>query len=453
MAIAVTLLYLLPEVSSAGPVLSWSKRFDGAAHHFDYARDVAVDPSDNVIVTGYAINSDITSNDIVTLKYNGADGRLLWKHVFDGTIHGSDQGNAVAVDGQGNVFVTGFTSQLNGTTDLYVAKYGAANGATRWEKIYNAPFSGNDGGVDIEVDEEGDAYVTGFSQSKNGEDYYTAKYDGTDGHLLWSRRSDGPGHGNDRPVQIACDGADGVVVTGTCTGDGTLSDIGTWKYDAASGIVVWERRYDGPTHGDDYCSAMALDAVGNVSVIGSSTGAANLDLFFIQYNVKDGAVLGNERFDGPTHNVDQGVDIKVNQSNGNVVVTGSSPKSKTTGLDWINAEYKKAARKLFEEYWQKPVVTQEEDRPVSLVINATGNPIVTGYSAFGPGDTQIVTTSYSSPDGQRLWTRYFGGSSFDTPSKLVLDSAGNIIITGFSYNAAGNSDFRTIKYLQRNNVP
>ena len=49
----------------------------------------------------------------------------------------------MAVDGSGNVVVTGYSD--NGTNDdYYTAKYAAADGALLWEKRYNGPANGDD---------------------------------------------------------------------------------------------------------------------------------------------------------------------------------------------------------------------------------------------------------------------------------------------------------------------
>ncbi len=68
---------------------------------------MAVDASGNVFVTGFSVGSGGNS-DYETIAYSGA-GVPLWTNRYNGPGNGSDYARAVAVDGSGNVFVTGYS--------------------------------------------------------------------------------------------------------------------------------------------------------------------------------------------------------------------------------------------------------------------------------------------------------------------------------------------------------
>ena len=85
----------------------------------------------------------------------------------------------------------------NGNSDLYTAKYAAADGAMLWERRYNGPADGDDGASAVAVDARGDVVVTGGSFNGTNTDYYTAKYAAADGALLWEKRYNGPADGED----------------------------------------------------------------------------------------------------------------------------------------------------------------------------------------------------------------------------------------------------------------
>ncbi len=71
----------------------------------DVATDIAVDNLGNVYVTGYSTGPPFRGGlDYFTAKYD-ASGNLIWSVRYD--YNGDDFANAIAVDGSGNVYVTG----------------------------------------------------------------------------------------------------------------------------------------------------------------------------------------------------------------------------------------------------------------------------------------------------------------------------------------------------------
>ena len=86
-------------------VQAWVQRYNGPGNSGDFANAVAVDGSGNVFVTGLSIGSG-NSFDYATIKYSGA-GVALWTNRYNGPGNNDDEAHAMAVDGSGNVFVTG----------------------------------------------------------------------------------------------------------------------------------------------------------------------------------------------------------------------------------------------------------------------------------------------------------------------------------------------------------
>src|SRR5437667_46815 len=110
----------------------------------------------------------------------------------------------------------------------------------------------------------------------------TIKYSGADGSVIWQKRYNGPANGDDYPMGLAVDGNGPAVVmmVTVCTGGvSTGYDYYTAKYAGADGALLWEKRYNGPANGDDYPSALAVDGNGNVVVTGWSEGADYYDYY------------------------------------------------------------------------------------------------------------------------------------------------------------------------------
>lgn len=108
---------------------------------------------------------------------------------------------------------------------------------TAWVRRYNGPGNGEDDAVAIAVDGNGNVYVTGYSLSSTDYDYATIKYN-ANGDTLWTRRYNGPGNGSDEASAIAVDSNGNVYVTGYSIGSGTNNDFATIKYNSL-GIQQW----------------------------------------------------------------------------------------------------------------------------------------------------------------------------------------------------------------------
>src|SRR5258708_16761108 len=111
--------------------------------------------------------------------------------------------------------------------------------------------------------------VTGTSASSTGtQDYATVAYDAATGAHLWLRRYSGTGGANFAvAVGVSPDGKT-VFVTGTSQGN--YYDYATVAYDAATGVELWEARYNGPL-GFDGASSLAVSPTGNIVVVTGST--------------------------------------------------------------------------------------------------------------------------------------------------------------------------------------
>lgn len=218
--------YLTIKYSPTGQRL-WYRRYDGIFSGIDYATAITTDATGNVYVTGSSKGVD-KNDDIVTIKYD-TNGKSLWGKRYDGSGKGDDTAVAVVVDGTGNVYVAGTSKGNNTKNDLLVLKYNSA-GHIDWEKRYNNSTNDDDGAAALALDANGNIYVTGFSTSANGTDYITLKYSPT-GAKLWSARyNNSSAKKDDAASAIAVDSAGNIYVTGTSWGGASSKDIVTIKY-------------------------------------------------------------------------------------------------------------------------------------------------------------------------------------------------------------------------------
>jgi hypothetical protein len=166
--------YATIKYNSAGDSV-WVKRYNGPGNSSDIARSIDVDGSGNVYVTGQSIGSG-TSYDYATIKYNSS-GVQQWVQRYNGPVNNSeDEAYSIAVDGSGNVYVTGGSTGNVSSWDYAVIRYNTS-GVQQWVQRYNGPGNSSDIALSIAVDTSGHVYVTGYSAGNGtGDDYATIKY-------------------------------------------------------------------------------------------------------------------------------------------------------------------------------------------------------------------------------------------------------------------------------------
>ena len=385
--------YLTIKYSGAGVPL-WTNRYNGAGNGDDLPSCIAVDSNGDVVVTGGSIGTNGLS-DYATIKYSGS-GVPLWTNRYHGAGSGGEGAAAIAVDSSGNVFVTGGSTGLASSYDYATIKYSGA-GVPLWTNRYTGPGNGDGGPSALAVDGSGNVFVTGSSTGSVGDldyDYATIKYSGA-GVPLWTNRYNGPGNGADVPWRIAVDSSGSVFVTGTSTGSGSGYDYATIKYSGA-GVPLWTNRYNGPGNTNDYATSMAVDSSGNVLVTGQSTASGGAyDYATIKYSAA-GVPLWTNRYNGPASSDDTAAAVAVDDS-GNVFVTGGSTGrgglTDGGGLDYATIAYSSAGTALWTNRYDGP---NGRDQAVAMAVDASGNVFVTGASWNVGDENEYATIKYSS---------------------------------------------------------
>ncbi len=203
---------------------------------------------------------------------------------YHNVLNLDDYGIASAIDGAGNVYMTGSSTNAAGVGVIFLTKFNP-NGTKLWTRTYSGGGGGPDYGWVVEVDAAGNAIVAGDSVGiGTGNDLVTLKYDPA-GTLQWVRRHNGPGNDEDGVFggrSLGVDPAGNVVGGGYSTGAGTGYDWVVIKY-SPSGALVWLDRINGSGNSTDACWGIAVDAAGDIYAGGDITGVSR-DLFVAKYD-------------------------------------------------------------------------------------------------------------------------------------------------------------------------
>lgn len=357
----------------------WVARYDGPTSGEDYAYGLALDGSGNIYVVGVSWGGDSwqggSDYDYAIVKYD-SDGDFEWSVRYD-RAQGWDEATAIAVDDHGNVYVTGWTWTSECAWDYTTIKLDS-NGDELWVAHYDGPANDLDFARDIAVDGEGNAYVTGWSRGiGTGFDYATIKYD-VEGQEQWVARFNGCGNGDDYAFKLALDSHGNPHVTGWGKGVGTGTDYFTLKYDT-DGNQLWFAGHNGPGNGNDHAFDIAVDNQGNVFVTGEiwllrPTTPFDYDFGTVKYD-SNGGIQWAPGYDHYTAGSNDCASAIALDNKGCIYVTGWSAFSSATIFTTI---------KYYDSCFLPPdgsfkASAPQGDQP-SIPIQADPNPVLVAAS-------------------------------------------------------------------------
>ena len=275
---------------------------------YDNAFDLVVDAAGNAYVTGLTYSTDFPTasprqpnlggeTDAFVLKLGPAGSALVYSTYLGGSDY--DYGYDIALDTAGNAYVSGLSystdfptagplfPSLAGDCDAFVAKMNVAGSALIYSTYLGG--AGDDRGMDIAVDQSGNAYVTGWTNSTDfptasplqgtnggGYDAFVLKLNAAGSALLYSTYIGG--EGTDQGQGIALDAVGEAHVTGTTNSTsfptsspfqairGGDHDAFVLKLNAAGSALLYSTYMGGSDY--DFAFGIDVDGSGNAYVAG-----------------------------------------------------------------------------------------------------------------------------------------------------------------------------------------
>jgi len=368
------------KVAASGTNLVYATYLGG--NDEDAAFGIALDPAGNVYVAGLtsSTNFPVTTNavssalhgtpyfghypyDAFVAKLDTSGGRLLYATYLGGT--NADVASAIAVDGNGNVYITGETtsgdfptnavsSAFGGFHDAWVAKLTGTDSNLVYSTFLGG--TGDDRGQGIAVDSSGNAVVVGYTSSIDfpvtnalQTNFAGGLYDifvtklGSDGATKLFSSYLG-GSGSDEAFRVALDGAGSAYLTGSTTStnfpgaslpystNSGFADAFVLKLDATGTNLVYSSYLGGLSNDQGW--SIAVDRNGSAYVVGTTASsdfpttnafqsalAGSDDAFVAKVNA-GGTALEYATFFGGSGS-DQGYGIALDNA-GNAYVAGTT---------------------------------------------------------------------------------------------------------------------------------
>jgi len=278
------------------------------------------------------------------------------------------------------------------------------------------------GPAGIVVDDAGVSYVTGTTGFSTAIDVVTAAF-GPDGSLLWSQVFDGPQGSYDQARGIALAPGGRVVVTGNTAGPGSYANVLVLSYDAASGALLDVIQYSSGPQTSEHGASVAVDAQG-ATYVGGGTVGDGADGMVLKFD-PTGQLVWKRIWDGPPSAPwSQDHVLQVLLEPGGELVAMIHGVMNNLHSDYVVVKYSAATGATL---WEATWGTNGDDSPTEMRIDAAGNVYVTGNSF-----DRYSTIRLRGSDGGLEWQAYDDPAFHDYAQGLDLDGLGGVYVTGGS---------------------
>ncbi len=447
----------------AGSTLLYSSYLGGDG--VDYGKDVTVDAAGNIYVLGQTFSDTLFGqeieragySDIFVAKFDPTGSKLLYSVVIGG--QDSESPLSIAVDGQGNVYATAYTSDDTFPTKnaQWTSPAEYTDGVlfkldSKGETVYSTylPFDVFYSRHNLVVDAGGNAYVTGSYAAMTDEDgnflrdqMGLLKFDPS-GKVLLDRNIGG--NGTEHGIAIALDKSGNIYLAGS-TSEGDGFPVTANAYQSECGDLLYAADDDTNAYCYDDAVVAVLNPSGEVIYASYFGGSFTDDPNAIATDGKGNVMLAGDTASGtfPLVNAIQTTcpiaDYSDDCESGHVYVA----------VMHINLNSQAKATLTYSTYLG---ATERNSRNtvMAATMDSAGNAYVTGYTSgkkfplANPVQGELsegfcVTSSSErycfdafitkfSPSGQLLMGSYLGSEFDEFPYGLVVDSKGVIYLTG-----------------------
>jgi len=311
-----------------------------------------------------------------------------------------------------------------------------------WEKTFGG--SEDDCAYFIIQTNDGDYAVAGWTESKGAgkDDFWITKLN-SEGIIVWEKAFGGTEDDNAHSIVQTTDG--GYAVAGRTEYKSYKEyDFGIIKLDE-KGNMVWDKTYG--ESGEDEAYSLIQDYDGNYIVAGytESKGAGEEDIWIIKLD-SQGDILWDKTFGGSDN--DEAWTI-IQTNDGGYAISGYT-ESKGAGESdaWIITLDSQG-----DIIWDKTFGGSSYDLAFSLIQTTDGGYAIAGYTqSKGAGESDAWILKLDS-QGNKLWDKTFGGSDNDEAWTIIQTNDGGYAISGYTESkGAGEEDAWILKLDNQGNL-
>jgi uncharacterized delta-60 repeat protein len=322
--------YLLSKLDSTGNTV-FQENISSAFNTIFSSYACTTDDAKNIFLL-CSTEDSTNSNNLVVLKYDSV-GNKLWEKIISDSAKSND--NECLIVTKHSIFYCAYSvlNQLANQKDIGVAKFDSS-GNVLWKNNFNSIGSQLDLEIKMQVDDEENIIVTGISGSINRE-MLVLKYDSS-GSLLWSTVLTNLNNGSNIPADMALDEAGNIYITGRSDSTGGSRCL-TLRINT-DGSVAWMHTFNAPLTNFPAMGTAITAGDGYLFVTGSCIDTAFVEnILVLVYDT-----WGNEIYvdtypsTGPINSC-EGADI-VYGGHGSFYLTGQTD-SFEHAIDYVTMKY------------------------------------------------------------------------------------------------------------------
>lgn len=270
-------------------------------------------------------------------------------------------------------------------------KLDAGDGHTLWQRLLDGPGHLDDRGWHVAVGADGHPVVTGHTpESETTASFFVAKLQGSDGSTIWSQTLPGAGSNpDDRSGRLVVLDDNDVILCDKTWSSTTSYDVVLHRFASADGSAVWHRQFNSGGTAADEARDMIRDLTGDyVYVAGLRAG----DYAALKFRVSDGGLVWSGLYNGPP--------------------------------GWYDAAS-------------------------GVIEGPNGEVILSGYSSGATSGWDATTVAFDPADGAQLWVARFDGGYNETEEAPVMarNDLGDLFVCGYAYTPYTYSDMLTLHYF------
>jgi len=425
-------------ISSIAQTPEWIKYFSGPGNIQESIVEVVYDSSGNAYFSGYGFyTAGGQGTDFITIKCD-SNGNQLWANVFNGMQNGSDRPNGIVIDNTGNTYVTGRSRWNSSDHKIVILKY-SSSGNLLWRTVYDSLGSSEGEPSDIAIDGYGNILVTGRISPLNNSyyDLITLKLN-SDGNVIYQSLFGQVTNQIDFGEKIIANTNGDVFAAGYSFGGlSTGNEVILIKYNQNL-TIDWVKHINGTDSSlNEFAIDLCVDDTGNVYLLSSiQNKLSSTDFALIKFD-SSGQQIWRVEYDEATIN-DNPEDMYLDNE-GNIYVAGSV---RNFGYyNFIVIKYNNAGVEQWKSYYDGGY----DDLAVALTVDENKNVYVCGEINPNAGSYFKFNVVKYNPNGNYEWNYLYDVNASSKAIGLFVNNSGSLFVSGFGKNPNGNQDFMTVK--------